>query len=65
MQDLLLSCRSYEMSLERKRGDILIGFASLVDIIVLISMSASLSTGVWNYLVYTFDALVVAFIQLL
>lgn len=50
------------MSLERKRGDILIGFASLVDITVLISMSASLSTGVWNYLVYTFDALVVAFI---
>lgn len=50
------------MSLERKRGDILIGFASLVDITVLISISASLSTGVWNYLVYTFDALVVAFI---
>ncbi|MPZ08056.1 MAG: hypothetical protein GEU26_16845 [Nitrososphaeraceae archaeon] len=62
MEDLLLSCRSYEMALERKRGDILIGFASLVDITVLISMSASLSTGAWNYLVYAFDALVVAFI---
>ena len=33
-----------------------------MDITVLISMSASLSTGVWNYLVYAFDAFVVVFI---
>ena len=63
VQDLLLSCRSYEMALERKKGDILIGLLSLIDIIVLISMSASLSAGTWNYLVFAFDALVVSFIM--
>lgn len=63
MQDLLLSCRSYETELERKKGDILIGFLSLIDITVLISISGSLSTGTWYYLVYVFDALVVAFIM--
>jgi voltage-gated potassium channel len=48
--------------MERKRGDILIACLSLADIIVLIAMSTSLSTGVWNNLIYTFDTLVVAFI---
>jgi voltage-gated potassium channel len=48
--------------LERKKGAILIGFLSLVDIVVLISMSTSLSAGAWDYLVYAFDAVVVAFI---
>jgi voltage-gated potassium channel len=48
--------------LERKKGDILIGFLSLADIIVLISMSTQLTTGDWNYLVYAFDAIVVGFI---
>ena len=48
--------------MERKRGDILIGFLSLADITVLISMSSSLASGTWNYLVYSFDAIVVAFI---
>jgi voltage-gated potassium channel len=51
------------MALERKKGDILIGFLSLIDIIVLISMSMSLSTESWNYLVYAFDGLVVALIM--
>jgi hypothetical protein len=48
--------------MERKRGDILIAFLSLADIMVLIAMSTSLSTGVWNNLIYTFDTLVVAFL---
>ena len=59
MQDLLLSLLSYEITLERKKGDILIGFLSLIDIVVLISMSTQLSTGGWNYLVYVFDTMVV------
>ena len=59
---MLLSFLSYEITLERKRGGILISFLSLADITVLISTSASLSTGVWNYLVYAFDIIVVAFI---
>jgi hypothetical protein len=48
--------------MERKRGDILIGFLSLADITALISMSTSLSSGAWNYFVFAFDAMVVAFI---
>jgi hypothetical protein len=64
MQDLLLSILSYEITLERKKGDILIGFLSLIDIVVLISMSTQLSTGGWNYLVYVF-VLVVASMYLL
>ncbi len=65
MQDLLLSLLSYEITLERKKGDILIGFLSLIDIVVLISMSTQLSTGGWNYLVYVFDTMVVASMYLL
>jgi voltage-gated potassium channel len=48
--------------LEKKKGDIVIGFLSLVDITVLISMSTQLTTGGWNYIVYVFDAMVMAFI---
>ena len=48
--------------MERKKGDIVIGFLSLVDITVLISMSTQLTTGSWNYIVYVFDAMVMAFI---
>lgn len=40
----------------------MIGFLSLVDITVLISMSTQLTTGGWNYIVYVFDAMVMAFI---
>ncbi len=46
--------------MEGKKGDVLIGFLSLIDIVVLISMSISSTTGGWNYLVYAFDAIVVA-----
>ena len=49
MQDLLLSLLSYEITLERKKGDILIGFLRLIGIVVLISMSTQLSTRGRNY----------------
>jgi hypothetical protein len=59
---LIIAPRSFQITLERKKGDILIGFLSLIDIVVLISMSTQLTTEGWNYLVYVFDAFVVAFI---
>jgi hypothetical protein len=58
----LLSVHFYEIPLERKKGDILIGFLSLADITVLISMSTQITTAGRKYLVYAFDAMVVTFI---
>jgi voltage-gated potassium channel len=46
--------------MKRKRGDVLIAFLSLADMVVLIAMSTWHSTGVENILIYTFDTLVVA-----
>jgi hypothetical protein len=57
VQDLLLSSLTYEVAMIRKRGDVLIGFLSLADIVVLIAMSTWHSTGVENILIYTFDTL--------
>jgi len=43
-----------------KRGNALIGFLTLADIVVLIAMATYQSAGVENILVYAFDTLVVA-----
>jgi voltage-gated potassium channel len=48
--------------MQRKKGDVLIGFLALADIVVLIVMSTWNSTGVENIIIYTFDSFVVAFI---
>jgi voltage-gated potassium channel len=53
---------SYELPLQRKKGDIVIGLLSLLDITVLIAVSTYQTTGDWNYAVYAFDTVVVSFI---
>lgn len=48
--------------MKRKKGDVLIAFLSLADIIILIAMFTSPPTGVGNTLTYMFDTLVVGVI---
>jgi voltage-gated potassium channel len=48
--------------MRRKRGDVLIAFLSLADIIVLVALSSLSSTGVAKIGIYSFDTLVVALI---
>jgi hypothetical protein len=48
--------------MKRKRGDILIGILSLADIVVLIAMAGSQTTGIEKILIYIFDTVVVGFI---
>jgi voltage-gated potassium channel len=62
VQSLLLLLPSYEVTMKRNRGDALIGFLTLADIVVLIAMSTWHLTSAENILIYAFDTLVVALI---